>query len=138
MSFMNSEELTTGGLSASSAIRVQCAKESLEAITSDEVVRELFPEMVQLAEERGDKEVQQEWPPHMSPPCRQSTEDEIVSVVTKATAPPEEVTTVDDQEKTGPSKSAKRNAKRRAKAKQLKQTAPSSDSQRKDDSEDVL
>ncbi|CAM9246160.1 unnamed protein product, partial [Ectocarpus fasciculatus] len=46
LSFMNSEELTTGGMEATAPQRVEYAQRSLTAIRGDVVVAELFPDII--------------------------------------------------------------------------------------------
>lgn len=52
VSFMNGDELTTGGVRASVRDRVRLAKDSLNAVTSDSIVVELFPKVIELAQKR--------------------------------------------------------------------------------------
>jgi len=52
LSFMNSEEITTGGVRATNEIRVQLARESLTTLQTDVVAVELFPDMISLATSR--------------------------------------------------------------------------------------
>lgn len=86
MSFMNSEEMTTGGMQATAAVRVQMARESLSILIEDTSVQELFPDMIALATSRLTEKVQQNWPPTV--PSPQVTTGKISATSTPTTLVP--------------------------------------------------
>lgn len=63
VSFMNTEEITTGGLTATAAHRVETAKSSLRyCLESDKIAKDLFgKQLAAIAEQRGN--LGDSWPP---------------------------------------------------------------------------
>jgi hypothetical protein len=127
LSFMNTEELTTGGIRASEATRIQYARDSLTLISKDEIVQEIFPDIITLATSRLVEEAQRTWLPDIPLPQSKSMKSsdalkETAKDVSGDGAKNQEEESADEQiifSETKPSKSSKRNAaKRRAKAKQ--------------------
>ena len=140
LSFMNSDEQTTGGIIASDFDRRNAARASLEAIRNDEIVKELFPDICDLAEQRINIYTDN-WPPPILPlPIPKSSErigDETLSVTSLKISgrdvpleiirdsKPSTVVLEHDipvEELRKPSKSSKKNAVRRAKVKNQKQS----------------
>jgi ubiquitin-conjugating enzyme E2 J2 len=147
LSFMNSDEQTTGGIVASDIERRDAARASLEAIRNDELVKELFADICDLAEQRL-RLYTDNWPPPVLPPPIKLYIEETVdqpnpvesaiiadmSSICVTDIPSEGIvdskTSIESAEKDmtveeevrKPSKSSKKNAARRAKAKTQKQT----------------
>jgi ubiquitin-conjugating enzyme E2 J2 len=141
LSFMNTEELTTGGMEATAEQRVQLAKNSLHAIKNDLVVLELFPDIIIQAE--ANMNHIDSWPPLplALPVSKASPQEEQIGAVgtspavasaavmidkdTKISAEEEGIDTGADISSAQKSKTAKNNARKRAKAKEAKQSTSS-------------
>jgi ubiquitin-conjugating enzyme E2 J2 len=130
LSFMNGEELTTGGMTATDGQRVECARRSLIAITNDDVVKELFPDIINQAD--ANLVYIDNWPPPpLEPPGVKSLSDSEATSDDKKPPPAAEEETEekkdDDIEEDAvavaarKARTAKSNARKRAKAKTLKQ-----------------
>lgn len=128
LSFMNGEELTTGGVNASSSQRVDLAMRSLNDIKRDDVVAELFPGIISVANYNLD--YIDSWPPPASdPPC--TTAPDAYAVTDSGHIKPSalETTSIEDVEDplltaTCKVRTAKNNARKRAKAKAAKHRTP--------------
>ena len=148
LSFMNSEEPSTGAMTANSSDRVMMAQRSLVAVKSDPVVIELFPDILSQAD--SNLECMNTWPPRRPLPmptasdvsCAPATTSSVKSGQRDKIASANQIivaaasNVVDHREvSTGTgsdadatinsgatkSKSAKNNARRRAKTKAAKQ-----------------
>lgn len=127
LSFMNGEELTTGGMEASVAQRVVFAQRSIMAIIHDPVVNELFPDVVRQAE--MNIRYLDSWPPPAIPlPHTEAVVREAIECCStaKASGVSIEDTGVDEACETErsiskKSKTAINNARKRAKAKATRQ-----------------
>ena len=129
VSFMNSEEITTGGVRATDAHRIKCAKSSLKfCIEKDALAMELFRDELQnLLEQRSQGS---EWPPER--PKEEEVEKPQVEEKTRRRRIRDRLKDKEKQEKTneikeeeqqsneGSGKNSARNKKKREKEKRKK------------------